>query len=228
MNPNTPIVYRAYGTVRGIYKPSRTDPTKGILVTEDKEKFHATLIGEVADLFTSNSEETKKLTKQCLWKCYFRTKPVTLELKAAETIHVNKPRYHSFKVDKFQVQGKLNKVNKTTVQVEIQPTNEEIQPFTWQLKGKFTEDASYPFWRFNLIRKRRSFEIVSLKKIELTDEQTIEETVEEFTVTESELEPVHTKKITEKSQKESVNTTEDVIEVKSEKKPQFRSLIKKK
>ena len=102
-----PIVYRAIGTVRGIYKPSKSNPTTGILTTDDKEKFNVVLLREVADLFTEKNED---LTQQCLWKCYFRTKPVTLELKDVTTKKVDKNRYQSFKVNKFQVQGKVKQL----------------------------------------------------------------------------------------------------------------------
>lgn len=168
---NDPLIYRAYGTLKGIYKPSKADPTTGTLTTDDGERFPAVLSGEVAELFRESNPEVEQLKQQCLWKCNFRTRPVTVQLKKAKITKVDKNQQHSFRANRFQVDGQLLKVNKTTVSVLIKANEGEKKPFILMLNGKFNEDKSYPFWRFKLIRKGRIFQIVWVKKLGLPEPQ---------------------------------------------------------
>ncbi|WP_013325657.1 hypothetical protein [Gloeothece verrucosa] len=161
---NDPIIYRAYGTVRGTYKPSKTDPTTGTLTTDDGVKFPAIVSYEVATLLEHQPQQFFGLA---LWKCYFKTRPASLELKKVETSNVENPRQHSFRADKFQVDGRLVKVNKESVTVEIKSNTRESESFTLTLKGTFSGDKAWPFWRFKLLRESKSYVIQSATKLPL-------------------------------------------------------------
>lgn len=160
---NDPIIYRAYGTIRGTYQPSKDDPTLGILITDDGVKFQATLSSDIASQLDTQAD---KLLSMALWKCYFRTRPATLYLLKVKTENVSKNRQNSFKVDKFQVDGKVIRVNKDSVSVQIKPNEFKGKPFTLTLKGNLSNDLSHRFCRFKLRRKGKSYYIETVRLLE--------------------------------------------------------------
>jgi hypothetical protein len=166
---NDPIIYRAYGTVRGVYQPNSNNPTTGILTTDDGVKFPATVSYDIAVLLENNPD---KLASMALWKCYFRTRPTALLLRAVKTEKVEKNRQHSFRVNKFQVDGKVIKTGKDAVSVQIQPNESSEKPFTVTLKGNIDGDLSHKFWRFKLRRRGKSYYIENAYPIGLPKTET--------------------------------------------------------
>lgn len=160
---NDPIIYRALGTIRGTYQPSKDDPALGILIADDGVKFQATLSPDIA---TQLDTQAEKLLSMALWKCYFRTRPATLYLFRVKTENVSKNTQHSFRVNKFQVDGKVIRVNKNSVSVQIKPNEFKGKPFTLTLLGNLSNDLSHRFCRFKLRRKGKSYYIETVRLLE--------------------------------------------------------------
>lgn len=76
--PSEPMQYRAIGLVRGTYKPSDEQFTRGVMTTEDGTDVEAVLLGRVMSLVKNHLA----LEKEHLWVVYPRTR------EKEETLHL--------------------------------------------------------------------------------------------------------------------------------------------
>ena len=155
-----PIIYRAYGIVRGTYQPSRENLKKGTLTSDDGTSFRATLVDERAiAVFADGQEPFQPL----VWRCYFRTKPSSLQLSQPKRDGCR--RYGNLRVNQFRVDGEVTQVKGETVSVRVKRNVGKGRAFTLTLKGRFDYEPEHRFWRFKVLRDGKSYRILTARKL---------------------------------------------------------------
>lgn len=158
--PSHPRQYRAIGLIRGHYKRSEEQMTRGSLITSDGTEIEAVLLGRTISLLKNHLD----LEQPHLWVVYPRTRqqddclhiqivgvwePETLNKEASSTSEVTSEKTES---GYFSVRGEVvyYSQDKKTIIVKIRqsPKKEEERPkfFKLKLEGELPDRPVGHFW----------------------------------------------------------------------------------
>ncbi|MBE9014294.1 hypothetical protein IQ250_29315 [Pseudanabaenaceae cyanobacterium LEGE 13415] len=183
--PSEPMQYRAIGLLRGCYKASEEQFTRGEMTTADGTTIEAVLLGRVMSLVKNHLD----LEQEHLWVVYPRTRekqedlhvqivgvwePENLSKPDEETEDVEQPAYlPSSEVEDnyFSIRGEVifHTPEEKSVVVKINQAprkkDDRAKSFKLKLNGELSGKVVGYFWELNVKRVGPDLEITSAKSI---------------------------------------------------------------
>lgn len=148
---NDPIVYRAYGKIKGVYQPSSDNLREGTLVTDDGVSLAATVDRTLVKKLNTNAS---KLNESLIWNCFPHTQPTSVELKGVRVTPATEEESLSLGVNQFYVVGRVIEIEGQSIVVlikrNVRITDPAKRAFAMTLIGELPSDAIEQYWQFKV------------------------------------------------------------------------------
>jgi hypothetical protein len=165
-----PVLYYAFGLIRGIYHPSEKNFLYGHFLTDDGISIPAQIPQKLAAQLRENPE---LLSMPLIWRCYPSFDPPSVKLyKICLTqppLPVSNPKDVK-EVNQFHILGKVTQIEGLTVTLLLKrnrrPSKTQGNEFSFTLIGELPIDAVGQYWQFIVQRQEWNWNIIEAQPVQ--------------------------------------------------------------
>lgn len=159
-----PVLYYAYGLIRGIYHPSEKNFRNGHFLTDDGISIPAQITQKVA---AQLQEYPEQLKLPLIWRSYPSTDPPFVKLYKIlpiEPTAVESNPQGVTQVNQFLILGRVTHIEELIVTLLLKrnrrPFKAQDNKFSFTLRGELPIDAVGQYWQFKVQRQEWNWNII--------------------------------------------------------------------